>query len=89
MSREVPLLASEKIKLGIIIVAVAAIVIPGIITGWKAIYKNAVKDTEGYEKKMEEVEEVYKFDVVSFNDKRNAYDLEIDAEQWKGLSENG
>ena len=68
MSREVPLLASEKIKLGILIVVVLAILIPGVYAGWKAIVKNIAKDTDGYEKAMEDVEKLYYFDVMSYNE---------------------
>ena len=86
MSREVPLLASEKIKLGILIVVVLAILIPGVYAGWKAIVKNIAKDTDGYEKAMEDVEKLYYFDVMSYNEDLNTYNLAVDPEHWKGLS---
>ena len=86
MSKGVPLLASEKIKLGLLILFVAVILISALSGLWKKAYRAIVRDSDGYEKAMEDVEKLYYFDVMSYNEDLNTYNLAVDPEHWKGLS---
>ena len=86
MSKGVPLLASEKIKLGLLILFVAVILISAFSGLWKKAYRAIVRDSDGYEKAMEDVEKLYYFDVMSYNEDLNTYNLAVDPEHWKGLS---
>ena len=83
MSRETPLLASEKIKLGCVTVFILLFVIPLLWFGAKELYRVIVRDSEGYEKAMEQAAEHYKFKVVVHRKGLNVYNLEVDVSMWR------
>lgn len=83
MSREVPLTASEKIKIVIVTVIVIGLFFPLVRFGVKELYRRIVRDPEGYEKAMEQAAEHYKFKVVIHREGLNVYNLEVDASMWR------
>ena len=83
MSREVPLTASEKIKIVIVTVIVICLFFPLVRFGVKELYRRIVRDPEGYEKAMEQAAEHYKFKVVIHREGLNVYNLEVDASMWR------
>ncbi len=86
MSREVPLLTSEKIKLIFAIIITLVIFLPLLRFGGKELYMVIARDPEGYEKKMNEAAEYYKFKVVVYRSGLNLYNLEIDVEIWNSYT---
>lgn len=86
---KIPLLAHEKIKLFFWISVAIIILVPAIIGGWKLLYKQLAKDTEGYEKYMSAMEEHYKIERLSYNDTLNTYKYSLDREFWSSLSDTG
>ena len=83
MSRNVPLSASEKIKLVLVILFALLIMFPLLRFGVKELYRRIVRDPEGYEKAMEQAAEHYKFKVVIHREGLNVYNLEVDASMWR------
>lgn len=83
MSREVPLLTSEKIKLGIAVIVILGFFFPLLRFGARELYRVIVRDTEGYEKKMDEAAEYYNFKVVVYRSGLNLYNLEVDVDTWR------
>jgi len=83
MSREVPLTASEKIKIVIVTVIVIGLFFPLVRFGVKELYRRIVRDPEGYEEAMEQAAEHYKFKVVIHREGLNVYNLEVDASMWR------
>jgi len=83
MSREVPLSASEKIKLVLVILFVIGIMFPLLRFGGKELYRRIVRDPEGYEKAMQQAADHYKFKVVIHREGLNVYNLEVDASMWR------
>ncbi len=83
MSRRVPLTLSEKLKLIGAIVVVLGLFFPLLRFGAKELYRVIVRDTVGYEKKMDEAAEYYKFKVVRYQDGLNIYNLEVDVDTWR------
>lgn len=88
MSRKIPLLAHEKIKLFFWVAITLLILVPAIIGGWKLLYRNVVKDTEGYETYMAAMEDHYKLERISYNDSLNTYKYSLEREYWGSLSES-
>lgn len=88
MSKEVPLLASEKIKLGLLILLVAVILISALSGLWKKAYRAIVRDSKGYEKAMTEVEDLYKFKVAEYDKSLNSYNVEVDPDHWVSLNKD-
>lgn len=88
MSREVPLLASEKIRLGCLIFFILAIGIPAIFGAWQKLYRIVVRDKDGYEKAMVQIGEHYHFEVMDFDDSINRYNLKVDPRAWRAYDED-
>lgn len=86
MSGKVPLLASEKIKLAFWIFVAVIILVPAVIGGWKLLYKQIIRDYDGYNKKIAQVAEYYHFEIISYNEDLNRYKLSVDPDTWKGMS---
>lgn len=87
MSRNVPLTTSEKIKLALAIVFAVAIMFPLLRFGIKEGYRAIVRDTEGYEKAMEQCADYYDFKVVVYRSGVNWYNLEVDASLWRSYDQ--
>lgn len=85
MSREIPLLASEKIKLAFWICIALIVLIPAIVGGWKSIYKSIIKDEEGYETYMTAMEEYYGIERISYGEESNRYKYAVDRKFWGSL----
>ena len=89
MSRDVPLLASEKIKLGILI-GIVLLIVSSLVSGaWKKLYRVIVRDKKSYERVMNEMCDYYHFTVHSFDDSMNTYKLDVDSEHWKVMTKDG
>ena len=86
MSREIPLLASEKIKLGCLIFFILMLLIPGLFGAYKSIYRAIVRDKEAYERNMEKLCEYYDIEVIESNTKTIEYDIAVNYEKWKAMS---
>lgn len=84
---KIPLLAHEKLKLAFWICIALVILIPAIVGGWKAIYREITKDTDGYEKYMTAMEEHYKIERLSYNDSLNTYKYALKREYWSSLND--
>lgn len=83
MSREVPLLTSEKIKLVIVVAVVVFLFVPLLWFGAKELYRVIVRDTEGYEKSMDQAADYYNFKVVVYRSGINSYNLDVDVSTWR------
>lgn len=83
MSREVPLLASEKLKLGCLITIVLAILIPAVAGSWKSIYRSIVRDKEGYEKALDEIGDRYYFQMISEKKNVSIMKIAVEPEAWR------
>ena len=82
MSREIPLLASEKLslfKLIIFGVILVVVIIGGLIT-W--IVTSVNKDEEAYNEKISEVCAFYKVEIIEYDSHNNLYKLAVDPETW-------
>ena len=88
MSREIPLLASEKIKLGCLTVFILMLLIPGLLGGYKKIYRLIVRDKSGYEKTMKDLCDYYHIEVVDSDADIADYDIGVDFQTWNAYSED-
>ena len=77
MSREIPLLASEKIKLGCLIFLFLMLLIPGLFGAYKDIYRLIVRDKDAYEKNMKALCEYYDIEIIHSEVKIATYDIAV------------
>ena len=87
MSREIPLLASEKIKLGCLTIFILALLIPGLFGAYKDLYRLIVRDKSGYEKNMSDLCEYYNIEVIHSEVSIATYDIGVDFQTWKAYTE--
>ena len=88
MSREVPLLSSEKIKLGILIGIVVLVIVSNVSGLWKKAYRAVIRDKDGYEQALSQMAEYYQFEIISFDDVINCYELAVDPDRWNIMSKD-
>ena len=87
MSREVPLMASEKIKLGILIFFGVMILVALLSDGWRAAYRAIVRDRKGYEAAVDDLEERYYFTIKGYSETLNNYQLNVEPRAWNSYDE--
>ena len=87
MSREIPLLASEKLKLGCLVFIILILLIPGLFGAYKDIYRLIVRDKDAYDKNMEKLCEYYDIKVMDSNIKIADYDISVNYEKWKVMTD--
>lgn len=78
MSRETPLLASEKIKLAIL----GVILLSMVISLFSCLFNNIIKDVDGYNADMQKICSYYKIVDVVYSEALNSYQLTVDADSW-------
>lgn len=88
MSREVPLLASEKIKLGILIFFGVLILLSALAGARKKIYRMIVRDKEGYETAMQQISEKYYFEVIEYSETLNNFKLAVEPKAWASYDQD-
>jgi len=86
MSRETPMLASEKIKLGIIIFIFGVASISAVFAFGKFLYYKIARDDEKYQQAVEKASEYYHFEVYDYNEDYNRYKLTVEPSVWSSLS---
>ena len=86
MSRETPMLASEKIKLGIIIFIVGVASISAVFSFGKFLYYKIARDDEKYQQAVEMASEYYHFEVYDYNEDYNRYKLTIEPKVWNSMN---
>lgn len=86
MSRDTPMLASEKIKLGIIIFIVGVASISAVFAFGKFLYYKIARDDENYQQAVEKASEYYHFEVYDYNEDYNRYKLSIEPKVWKSMN---
>lgn len=78
MSKDVPLLASEKIKLAILGIVLLSV----LISLFSCVYDSITRDADGYKKDMANICSYYKIVDVVYSESINSYQLTIDADSW-------
>ena len=86
MSRETPMLASEKIKLGIIIFIVGVASISAVFSFGKFLYYKIARDDDKYQEAVEKACDYYHFEVYDYNEDYNRYKLTVEPSVWSSLS---
>lgn len=88
MSREVPLLASEKIKLGCLVFFILMLIIPGLLGAYKSIYRAIVRNKDAYEKNMQDLCEYYQIGIINEKPDIAYYDISVEANNWNAYNQD-
>ena len=88
MSKGIPLLAHEKIKLVILIAIAVFVIVPGLFGQWQKLYRVIVRDKKGYERSIGELEKYYNVTVGYYDDFWNRYGVRMDPQIWKAYDDD-
>lgn len=86
MSRDVPLLVEQKIKLALLILIVSICALSAVFTFGKFLYYKIARDDDKYQEAVEKACDYYHFQVYDYNEDYNRYKLTVEPSVWSSLS---
>lgn len=86
MSRDVPLLVEQKIKLALLILIVSICALSAVFTFGKFLYYKIARDDDKYQEAVEKACDYYHFQVYDYNEDYNRYKLVIESDKWSSVS---